>query len=139
MSRDTIRHYERLGLIDPPARTDGGYRLFPLIAADRITLIRDAVRVGFSLRQLGTFLRARRSGRAPCRDVRLAAARILDSVNAQIDTLASTRDALQKMLDDWDARLARTPASQQAHLLDALDASAAAPTRSPSSNLKRRR
>jgi len=106
---------------------------------DRVTLIRDAVRVGFSLRQLSTFLRARQDGRAPCRQVRAAGARILEGLDQQIATLTSTRLAIQTMLDDWDERLARTPPSEPARLLDAMGSQAARFPRSASFNLRRPR
>lgn len=139
VSVDTVRHYERLGLLGKAPRSSGGYRLFPPVAIDRVTLIRDAVRVGFSLRQLSTFLRARQDGRAPCRQVRAAGARILDELDQQIATLTSTRLAIQTMLDDWDERLARTPASEPARLLDAMSSGAARFPYQSRSNLKRPR
>jgi len=139
VSVDTIRHYERLGLIGPSRRSQGGYRLFQPDTVARVQLIRNAVRVGFSLAQLGTFLRARHSGRPPCREVRMAAAGILDSMNEQIATLTSTRDAVRRMLEEWDARLAATPRGQPAQLLDALDAGGPTAPRAPAANLRRRR
>ena len=52
VSPDSSRHYERLGLLQTPNRTNGGYRVFSPAAVERVQLIRSAVRVGFSLRQL---------------------------------------------------------------------------------------
>jgi MerR family copper efflux transcriptional regulator len=120
LSADSIRHYERLGLLPAPDRTDGGYRLFPPAAVERVQLIRSAVRVGFSLRQLAAFLGERQAGGAPCQRVRDAAARILASVDDQIAELQTTKASLRVMLQDWDERLARTPTNQPARLLDAL-------------------
>jgi DNA-binding transcriptional MerR regulator len=139
VSADTIRHYERLGLIGKSPRTSGGYRLFTLSTVDRIKLIRGAVRVGFSLRQLSTFLRVRQAGGAPCRDVRAAAVHILEAVDRQLMDLTETRNAIQAMLHEWDARLAGTPSSRPAHLLDSLSASRTCSPRSTTSNLKRPR
>lgn len=129
VSADSVRHYERLGLLPPAARTDGGYRLFPPAAVDRVQLIRSAVRVGFSLRQLAAFLGERQAGGAPCRKVRDAAERILAGVDAQIAELKATRNALTAMVRDWDERLARTPPNQPARLLDAMGPAAATRTR----------
>lgn len=123
-SADSIRHYERLGLLPPPIRTGGGYRLFPPAALDRVRLIRSAVRVGFSLKQLAAFLRQRDVGEAPCRKVRAAADEILAGVDRQIAELENSRRALRQMLREWDARLAATTANQPARLLDALPGSA---------------
>lgn len=129
VSPDSIRHYERLGLLQTPNRTNGGYRLFSPAAVERVQLIRSAVRVGFSLRQLATFLRERQAGGAPCRKVRDTAERILADVDDQIAELQATRASLRTMLSDWDERLARTPASRPARLLDALGPARAPATR----------
>jgi MerR family mercuric resistance operon transcriptional regulator len=138
VSADTIRHYERLGLLGKVPRTNGGYRLFPPSAIDRVQLIQRAVRVGFSLRQLGTFLRVRQAGGAPCHNVRDAAVRILEALDRQPADLTATRIAIRAMLDDWNDRLARTPSSQPAHLLDSLGAVERS-GRSTTSNLRRPR
>ena len=139
VSTDTVRHYERLGLLGKAPRSEGGYRLFPPSTLDRVTLIRDGVRVGFSLRQLSAFLRARQDGRAPCREVRAAGARILEGLDQQIATLTSTREAIQGMLDDWDERLARTSSNEPARLLDAIGSGPARSSRPTRSNLRRPR
>ena len=120
VSADSIRHYERLGLLPKSVRTEGGYRLFPPAAIQRVQLVRSAVRVGFSLRQLAAFLGERQAGGAPCRKVRDAAERILLSVDDQIAELRATKASLRLMVNDWDERLARTPPNQPARLLDAL-------------------
>ncbi len=139
VSSDTIRHYERLGLIGKAPRTNAGYRLFPAQAVDRIRLIQGAVRVGFSLRQLSTFLGVRRAGGPPCHDVRDAASRILQATDKRLAELTEARASLQKMLEDWDNRLERTPPRQPAHLLDTLSVGTGGVRRSPVSNLKRPR
>ena len=46
---DTVRYYERAGLLAPPPRTSSGYRQYPPSAADRILFIRDCRRLGLSL------------------------------------------------------------------------------------------
>src|SRR5690606_25533132 len=123
VSVDTVRHYERLGLLPQTARSEGGYRLFPPSAVERVLLVRHAVRVGFSLTQLREFLTDRHAGGAPCLDVRRAAAGILERVERQIADLTASRDALQSLLRSWDERLARTPGGRPAHLLETLTAS----------------
>lgn len=119
-SADSIRHYERLGLLPPPARTDGGYRMYPPDALDRVRLIRGAVRAGFSLKDLRTFLQQRDAGGTPCGKVRGAAEQILQGVDRQIAELQETRTNLEAMLRDWDRRLAAAQGDRPARLLDAL-------------------
>lgn len=120
VSRDTIRYYERLGLMPRPARTPGGYRLFPATAVNRLALVRNAQRFGFTLREIAGFLRVRDSGGKPCRDVRTAARRRLDALEQQIAELVAMRDRMSRTLEDWDLTLARTPANRPARLLETL-------------------
>jgi DNA-binding transcriptional MerR regulator len=122
ISPDSIRHYERVGLLPSAPRTPAGYRMFSAAAVDRLQLIRSALRAGFSLRQLGAFLKERHAGGIPCRKVRDTAAEILARVEGQIRELQASRDSLRIMLRDWDARLAHTAPNEPAHLLESLPA-----------------
>jgi DNA-binding transcriptional MerR regulator len=81
VSADTIRHYDRLGLLPRTSRSAGGYRLFSPAVVQRVLLIRDAVGMGLSLHELAAFLQARDGGGTPCHDVRATAARILDALD----------------------------------------------------------
>lgn len=120
VSRDTVRHYERLGIIAKAPRTAGGYRLYSEAVVERIRFVRNALRFGFSLRQIGRFLASRDSGRAPCREVREAAVQLAAAMDRQIDEMIGARTAIQEILRDWDRRLEATPAGHRARLLDTL-------------------
>ena len=122
VSADTIRYYERLGLLPKPHRTPSGYREYSETVVNRITLVRNAMRFGFSLREIGGFLRVREAGGTPCHLVRQAAQTILDRVDREIAELQATRETMRETLLTWDARLARTPAKQTARLLESLPA-----------------
>ena len=105
VSVDTLRHYERRGLVAPARRLPNGYRSYPPEALSRVLLVQRALGVGFSLAELAKLLRARDRGQAPCREVRAMAARKLEEVDQQLEALASFRATLQATLRDWDARL----------------------------------
>lgn len=120
VSRDTIRYYERLGLLPRASRTPAGYRQFPPPAVNRVQLVRNAVRFGFSLQQIAGFLRARDAGAAPCRRVRDAAADMLADVERQIAELNQRREAMRETLENWDVRLAAAPVGPPARLLESL-------------------
>lgn len=140
VSVDTIRHYERLGLLPRAARTNAGYRQYPLSAVHRVSLVRHALRFGFSLREVAGFLRVRASGGTPCRDVRVAADRILAAVDRRIAELTAVREEMRQTLREWDQRLSRTPADRPARLLESLETHAYnLPPRSAASNLKNHR
>ena len=118
VSVDTVRHYERIGVLRPAPRSGGGYRLYSQDAIDRVRLVRSAVQFGFSLTELATFLRARDRGAAPCRAVRAAAQQIMDRVETQIAELLETRAWMRTTLHEWDQRLAHTRPGTAARLLD---------------------
>jgi DNA-binding transcriptional MerR regulator len=120
VSADTLRHYERRGLITAVERLPNGYRSYPPETLDRVNLIQRALSVGFGLDELGRLLRARDRGHPPCREVRALAARKLEEVERQLESLASFRVALETTLRDWDTRLQRRRGSEPARLLDSL-------------------
>src|ERR1041384_7060053 len=107
VSRDTLRHYERKGVLARPLRGHNGYRQYPSEALQRVQLVRRALSVGFTLDELAKVLRVRDVGGAPCDEVRKIAAQKLVAVQDQLRELTELRDDLQKTLQDWDSRLAR--------------------------------
>jgi DNA-binding transcriptional MerR regulator len=147
-TRDTIRYYERVGLVPKPIRTEAGYRQYREGIVNRLALIRNAQRFGFSLRDIARFLGVRDGGGKPCHDVRAAAQRMLEAADQQIADMLETRKRMKATLKNWDARLAATPPNQPALLLDSLKSGSgsprsrsvprAAPTRRLSSGRPRR-
>ena len=146
-TRDTIRYYERIGLVPKPIRTEAGYRQYREGVVNRLALIRNAQRFGFPLRDIARFLGVRDGGGKPCHDVRAAAQRMLEAADRQIAEMLETRKKMRATLKNWDATLAETPANQPAHLLDSLKTGSgslrsrsgprAAPGRRPSSGRPR--
>jgi MerR family copper efflux transcriptional regulator len=120
MTADAIRYYERRGLLPKPTRTPAGYRQYPAGVVNRLSLVRNAQRFGFSLAEIAGFLRTRDRGRRPCDDVRGAAQRMLMAIDAQIAELISTRKRMQETLRRWDHTLQRTLPDQPARLLERL-------------------
>jgi DNA-binding transcriptional MerR regulator len=124
VSTDTLRHYERKGVLARPCRSANGYREYPADALARVRLVRRALAVGFTLEELARILRARERGVAPCREVRELAARKLASVEERLSELAAVREELRNALADWDSRLSKTRAGEGARLLESLAATA---------------
>jgi DNA-binding transcriptional MerR regulator len=96
------------------------YRQYSAGVMNRLSLVRNAQRFGFSLRDIAGFLRARDAGGKPCHDVRAAAQRMLAAVDRQIAELVSTRKQMHNTLKTWDLKLEGTPSDQPAHLLEGL-------------------
>ncbi|HEX8853128.1 MAG TPA: heavy metal-responsive transcriptional regulator [Pyrinomonadaceae bacterium] len=121
VSTDTLRHYERKGVLARPRRAPNGYRLYPPEALAGVRLVRRALAVGFTLDELASILRERSGGaRPPCRRVRELAAQKLAAVEERLSEMASLRDELRAILRRWDERLARAGDGARAGLLEAL-------------------
>ena len=120
VSRDTLRYYERKGLLPAPRRSPNGYRQYAAASLDRVRLIRRALAMGFRIAELAVILKERDRGGAPCRKVRALAEAKLSEVEARLREMESLRDNLRAVLRDWDARLGKAAASERAGLLEAL-------------------
>ncbi len=125
ISVDTLRVYEKRGLLAAPGRTRNGYRLYRPEALERVLTIQRALAFGFTLAELTQFLGTRASGTAPCRDVRDAAEQRLSEIRASITELAEFESSLARLLTDWDASLAARPKARRHRFLEALPTSPA--------------
>lgn len=96
--------------------------MFPPQTLHRVQLIRAALSIGFSVRELCEIFRERDSGAAPCRRVRDLAAGKLRDVESRLRELKSCRRELRKALAEWDRLLAKTARGKQARLLEAFAA-----------------
>ena len=120
VSPDTLRHYERKGLLTPPRRSANGYREYLPADLDRVRLVRGALGIGFTLHELARILRVRDRGGAPCHEVRSLAGRKLTEVEDQLEELAALRGLLRDLLKNWDALLSKSHPSERAGLLELL-------------------
>lgn len=120
VSSDSLRHYERTGVLAKPGRSANNYREYPDSALARVHLIRRALAFGFSLAELTVILRERDKGGAPCGKVRAIAQAKLAATEARLIELTRLRDDLHALLEDWETRLNGTALGQPARLLDAL-------------------
>jgi DNA-binding transcriptional MerR regulator len=125
VSADTLRHYERKGLLKP-RRAPNGYREYPRHAVERVRLIRSALAIGFKLDELERILKTRDAGGAPCRHVRELAAAKLDEIETLVRELTAMREEMRELLKDWDRRLESVEADEPARLLETLAAVGAA-------------
>jgi DNA-binding transcriptional MerR regulator len=121
VSADTLRHYEKKGLLAPPPRTASGYREYPPEALGRVRLVRRAVALGFTLDELARILAVRDRGGAPCRSVRALAQSKLATIESRLAALEAARDLMTAVLARWDDLLAAAPPGGRAGLLDALE------------------
>ena len=126
VSTDTLRHYERKGVLPAPRRAENGYRQYPSDALARVRMVRGALAIGFTLDELARLLKTRNRGGAPCREVRALAGRKLSEVEARLSELAALRERLREVLAGWDTRLASSAEGERASLLETLLSAATA-------------
>lgn len=87
LSADTLRYYERIGLLPAPERSSGGRRVYRERDLGRIRFIQRAQAIGFSLDEIGQLLRFREDPTGSSRAVRELAARKHQVVREQIELL----------------------------------------------------
>ena len=120
VSVDTIRHYEKIGILPQASRTESGYRVFPATAVERVLVVQRSLRVGFTLAELAEVLKARDAGGAPCRRVYQLAQEKLRGIEADLRSLKQTERYLKKVLADWEHRMTRAGKGARSHLLYSL-------------------
>jgi MerR family transcriptional regulator, copper efflux regulator len=92
----TLRYYEDIGLLPPPSRTEGGYRLYSEADEQRLRFVLQAKQVGLSLEEIGRILELGRHGSA-CDYVREAVSRHIATIDAQIAELQRLRATLSQL------------------------------------------
>ena len=99
VSVETIRFYERKGLIEqPPKPLDTGFRFYPEETVQRVRFIRQAQELGFSLREIEELLSLRADPSADCSDVRERAVAKLEEVDQKMEQLGRIRSALDELI-----------------------------------------
>jgi MerR family mercuric resistance operon transcriptional regulator len=97
---ETIRYYERVGLLPHPARSPGGYRLYGDPHLKRLAFIRRARALGFSIDQVRRLLDLADHHRRPCAEARRVAGAHLEAVQAKIADL----QVMERVLKETVAR-----------------------------------
>ncbi len=95
VSPDSIRHYERIGILPRAERSANGYRLWNPHDIRHLKWITSAKRAGFTLRELADIFRMYRTGKPPCHAVRdLLQGKLVD-LDEQIQELSTLRSQLR--------------------------------------------
>jgi DNA-binding transcriptional MerR regulator len=97
----TVRFYERNGLLPEPERRDSGYRNYSEQDLHRLRFIRQAKALGFSLTEIREVLQMRERGQCPCVDVISMAERHLRETERQLQELEKFRGELVRALRQW--------------------------------------
>lgn len=92
---ETVRYYEKVGLLPEPPRTMGGYRTYDASHERRLRFVLRARELGFSLDEIRALLRLVDERDQPCAEVRLVATDHLKDVKAKIADLKRMERVLQ--------------------------------------------
>ncbi len=131
---ETIRYYERVGLLPSPVRSASGYRLYGTEHLRRLTFVRRARALGFSIDEVRKLLNLADHRERPCAEARVLAAAHLADVRAKIADL----QAMERVLGETVARCA-DGRSARCPLLDAFCRDGLAPVPSSGTAPSRRR
>lgn len=101
---ETLRFYERSGLLSQPARTEGGYRLYDSEALDTLEFIKRAQTLGFTLDEIKRIIAESQAGQSPCDEVREIVRQRLAELDERLEQMQRYRDALARTLNQWDKR-----------------------------------
>jgi NADPH-dependent 2,4-dienoyl-CoA reductase/sulfur reductase-like enzyme/DNA-binding transcriptional MerR regulator len=96
---DTVRYYERVGLLPKPARSAAGYRLYDQAAVGRLRLIKGAQRAGLRLRDIGELLQVADRGQCPCGHTETLLKERLAEVQAELARLQALEAELTRLLE----------------------------------------
>ncbi|RMH40478.1 MAG: MerR family transcriptional regulator [Deltaproteobacteria bacterium] len=109
---ETLRFYERRGLLPKPPRRRSGYRQYPPDAVRIVRFIKRAQRLGFTLDEIAELLALRDDDRRACSEVRGAAEHKIAEIDDKIRALRAMRRALAELVAtcaDGDASVRRCP------------------------------
>ena len=117
---DSIRHYERIGLVPKAERSRAGYRMWTAREVQYLKWLTPAKRAGFTLHELAEIFRMYRAGSAPCRTVQSLLRQKLTDLDRKVDELSILRMELRRVLVQWEGRLRRASPGDLVPLFDDL-------------------
>jgi len=99
---ETLRFYEKSGLLDRPSRTESGYRIYDSEVLARLDFIKRAQVLGFSLDEVKRIIAHKRAGQSPCAEVREIVRRRLSELDERMREMKRYRKELAFALKEWD-------------------------------------
>lgn len=105
---EALRFYEKNGLLDRPGRTYSGYRMYDESVLERLSFIKKAQLLGFTLDEIRELIDHKRHGENPCGHVRAKVKSRLTDLSERIAQMIQYRDELAEALDEWE-RVGESP------------------------------
>jgi DNA-binding transcriptional MerR regulator len=101
---EALRFYEKSGLLEKPARTESGYRMYGRDVLDRLAFIKQSQTLGFSLDEIRTIVADARTGKSPCDEVREIVRNRLEELDERMREMRRYRKELAETLEEWDKK-----------------------------------
>jgi len=102
VSNDTIRLYERYGLIEEPPRAENGYRQYSSDTVDQLIFIQRTKHMGFTLKEIQELLSIHHTSKQSCGEVRKRAEQKLQQIDEKIHELKQLEKVLKNLLCDCE-------------------------------------
>jgi len=99
---ETVRYYERRGLLPKPPRTSAGYRMFPSETVRRLQFIKRAQELGFSLKEIRDLMSLRMRPGAKQADIRAKAEAKIADIEGKIRALDAMKKTLRRLTEQCD-------------------------------------
>jgi DNA-binding transcriptional MerR regulator len=122
-----VRYYTRIGLIEPSAQQENGYRLFSAKDANRLRFIRMAKQLGFTLNEIREITRHAEHGESPCEDVRRIIQDHIEENRVNIEKMQKLETRMEQALTQWKSMPDGIPnGNSVCHLIETFDPDAEA-------------
>ncbi|MBL3591199.1 MAG: MerR family transcriptional regulator [gamma proteobacterium endosymbiont of Lamellibrachia anaximandri] len=119
-----VRYYLRIGLIQPAAQQENGYRLFTSNDAARLRFIRMAKHLGFTLNEIKQITQHAELGESPCDDVRKIIQQRIHENRAKIEEMMKLQERMEQALEQWDLMPDGIPdGNSVCHLIESVEGS----------------
>lgn len=99
---EALRFYEKSGLLERPRRTESGYRVYDDSVLERLSFIKKAQVLGFTLDEIRQLIAHKRRGENPCSEVRAIVKDRLEDLDERIAQMTQYRDELSAALKEWE-------------------------------------
>ncbi len=117
MNVETLRYYERRGILAEPQRSGSGYRAYDAQAVRTVRFVKRAQQVGFSLEETSSLLDLAAGGPRNCDAAKAMAADKITQLEAKIASLSAMCDSLRRLVATCD----RSPRKRECPLLEAIE------------------
>jgi len=114
---ETLRYYERRGILPEPGRSGSGYRCYDVRAVRTVRFIKGAQQLGFSLEEIDSLLGLGAGGPRNCDAAGKLATEKIGELEAKIARLSAMRDSLRQLVATCD----RSPGKRDCPLLEAIE------------------